>query len=641
MTLPFRRRHHDAESGHERARTLMSDALLTALAPEDAAWLGRHLDGCAECGRDWKAFRADRKLLRTLRDRPLEPPRDLWARTSAALDEEANRRGAPATARAAGRRPGGTGGGWRALPLGAAASVAVLAVAIGVLIWNPTGLPMASPRATLPPVVVGPTAAPTGLLLPEADPVAIFRQNPSGSWELVYSDVTEVCPSSNKGCVPKPRGDVQSVDIGEPPSQIALNDDQLVIASEPRDGSGGIVLVVPVDKPGASPTPTIVVTEPPSTPTEAPSTDGTPAPPTATPFPTPPGSIAIATGVSVVGDVAYSKDGRWLAFSARPADDSTGPDLYLWKVGDPLATAVTSDHQTYFSSWHDGKVLASRVEIPGAPGPDESAEPGGSGDPDETAKPGRGGGNQGGGKPRATEAPSEAPATPTAAPDGTAAPDVVEGQPVSFLLDPETLARTDLTAAGVWLPVIDPSGRYVAYWSGTLRSEGGLTWALGSGELVLDRWSGDGAAAPGEPSARPNETPVAIGEPGGSAAPGPSPVLGPVGRHTILVPGVKATFEVGFDPDGERLAIWVGEAFDEKVGRLHLLVIDPETGEVSTDSPLQGTPALRRFFIDKGRLAWVTPRGQDGQESAVQVLGWKGDDFGQVKTEPGSELYLP
>jgi hypothetical protein len=209
---------------------------------------------------------------------------------------------------------------------------------------------------------------------------------------------------------------------------------------------------------------------------------------------------------------------------------------------------------------------------------------------------------------------------------------------MSFLLDPESLARVDLTTPDVWLPVIDPSGRYVTYWFGSLRSADGLTWALGSGELVLDRWSGDGElpAASGKPDSARN------GDPGASAEPAPTPpVLGPVGERTILVPGLKATFEASFDPDGERLAIWVGEALDEKVGRLHLILIDRDTGEVSADSPLPGTPALRRFFIDKGRLAWVTPRGQDGQESAVLVLGWKGHDFGEIKTEPGSELYLP
>jgi hypothetical protein len=70
-------------------------------------------------------------------------------------------------------------------------------------------------------------------------------------------------------------------------------------------------------------------------------------------------------------------------------------------------------------------------------------------------------------------------------------------------------------------------------------------------------------------------------------------------------------------------------------------VLDPETGEVAEGSPLQNEVALRRFSIDKGLVAWVTPRGQDGRQSVVRVLGWIGDDFGEIETEQGSDLYLP
>ena len=430
--------------------------------------------------------------------------------------------------------------------------------------------------------------------------------------------------------MPKPRndGEAQPIDLGDAPTQIALGDGELAIASDPSDGNPARVLVVPVAEPGETPGP--IVTDAPSTP---PSSGETPGPPTATPGPTPDGAIEIATGVRVVGPVAYSADGRWLAFSAEPADKSTGPDLYLWTRGQSVATAVTSDHQTYFSSWHGGAVLASRIEIAGEP-----VGPGASTEPEATDKPGKGnqgGGNQGGGKPRASEAPTVPPtASPSSGPDGSAPPAIVEGHPISFLLDPESLERTDLTRPDVWLPVLDPTGRLVVYWSGTLRSDDdGRTWALGAGELVLDQW------ATGEADPEASDAP-ASNEPGASPEPTP-PILGPSGDQEILVPGAKATFEASFDPDGARLVVWVGEALDEEVGRLHLLVLDPDTGAVKRASPLQGEPALRRFAIDDGRLAWVTPRGQDGKESIVQVLGWKGDEFGEIETEPGSDLYLP
>jgi cellulose synthase/poly-beta-1,6-N-acetylglucosamine synthase-like glycosyltransferase len=40
-------------------------------------------------------------------------------------------------------------------------------------------------------------------------------------------------------------------------------------------------------------------------------------------------------GVKVVGQsAAYSPDGAWFAFTARPTDGSEGPDIYVWRVGD-------------------------------------------------------------------------------------------------------------------------------------------------------------------------------------------------------------------------------------------------------------------------------------------------------------------
>ena len=53
-----------------------------------------------------------------------------------------------------------------------------------------------------------------------------------------------------------------------------------------------------------------------------------------------------------------------------------------------------------------------------------------------------------------------------------------------------------------------------------------------------------------------------------------------------------------------------------------------------------GIRALKGVSIDTGRLAWVTPPGQDGNQSTVQVLAWANDDFGQVETVPGAQLTI-
>jgi hypothetical protein len=96
-----------------------------------------------------------------------------------------------------------------------------------------------------------------------------------------------------------------------------------------------------------------------------------------------------------------------------------------------------------------------------------------------------------------------------------------------------------------------------------------------------------------------------------------------------------------FDPEGSRLAVWVVDRRDAEVGRLQLVALDREHGRIDHSvAPLPGAPALRGFSIDTGRLAWVTPPGQDGQESSVQVLAWSGSNFGSVQTIPGKDLLI-
>jgi hypothetical protein len=69
---------------------------------------------------------------------------------------------------------------------------------------------------------------------------------------------------------------------------------------------------------------------------------------------------------------------------------------------------------------------------------------------------------------------------------------------------------------------------------------------------------------------------------------------------------------------------------------LSLYVVDPETARLERgERPLVDVPARRGFSLAGGRLAWVTPAGQDGEGSRVQVLAWNEGGFGQVETLPG------
>lgn len=630
MTLPFRGRHHDGEATHDRARDLTAEELFAPLGEEDAAWLARHVEACGECRTEREAWQADRLELRTLRDRPMEPPRDLWARTSAAIDREARgarrRRAVGESGRAAGRDV------WRGLPLGAAAGALVVLIVVGASVIPNSPRPNETPGGSFPVAVESPVPQPTNLALTAAD-VGWIRQAADGTWELVVSGVGEVCPRAKAGCEALGvEALARPLSIGDDDTGVAISpdDNQLVVASRGDASEPGKVYVVPVPSAGGGPTPeptptstpTVVVTAPPTGPAGSPTVTPTSTPsatPAPTPGTTPPGAIEIASGVIMVGEPAYNADGTWLAFSARPTDDSTGPDLYLWRVGDAEAVKVTDDHQTYFSAWHGGRVLASRVVVPAPVGPDASAEP--------------------------TEAPA------TTEPSGTPPPGfntASSGIPTSFLLDPATGVRTELGQPQVWLPVVDPAGRFAVYWSGQLvPTADGLGWQLGEGRLVLDAWldpvevpieSGEPSAAP---SAGPSTEPSQSLAPGASPDPSSAPIGGPTGNAVEIEVGAIAAFQAKFDPEGVRIAVWVADEADASVGRLHLVVLDATTGSVDASvRPLPGAPALRRFSIDTGRLAWVSPRGQNGQESAVQVLGWAGREFGEIQTIPAKDLFI-
>jgi hypothetical protein len=620
VTLPFRRRHNDAEATHDRARALSSRRLLEPLDADDAAWLNRHLDACTECRRDDQAYAADHDLLRSLRDVTIEPPRDLWARTSAALDQAAGKRPQPA-------RSGPGRAAWPGFPVRAAAGVFALLVVIGAALLPGAlpGRPGGSPVAVVvPSIEPGPTAI-------NVDTAAIpaARVGQDGKLDLFFTDVHKVCPRSSPECVPPPsQGVGTSVDLlGARDSTVTMSphNDQLVFESESRTAGEGKIYIVPV---GAASQPS----QAPSTPSASPAGASTPPsePPVSgepTPGATPFGQVEIASGVTLVGEVAYSADGQWLAFSAAPKDGSTGPDLYLYAAGSPAAVAVTSDHQTYFSAWLGNRVLASHIVTaaqPGASGnPEEPNGPGASGNGNNgngngsngngDGSNGNGNGNNGNGK-------------------GNGQGQALVGHPSSFLLDPATSTRTELVQPDVWLPVVDTNARLVAYWSGTLRSTDGVAWQLDEGRLVLDAWN---AGTPASPDASPSAEPTTAG-----ASASPAPEVGPAGHATQLVTSHVEDFRTRFDPDGIRLAVWVSERAGETDGRLHLVVIDPATATVAPTSPLQGEPALRRFSIDANRLAWVSPSGQDGHESTLKVLGWSGDSFGQIQTEPAQNLLI-
>jgi hypothetical protein len=149
-------------------------------------------------------------------------------------------------------------------------------------------------------------------------------------------------------------------------------------------------------------------------------------------------SLAIASDIELVGEsAAFSADGSWFAFTARPSDGSRGPDIYVWRVGDLSARALTADGSTVFASWDGDRIVASR-------------------------------------------------------PAATAS---TEGSVVSATvrIDPATAAESP--AGDVWRPVVDPTRKRAIGWAGSIvRSADGSTWTPDSGQLELRRWTVQGAS---------------------------------------------------------------------------------------------------------------------------------------------------
>jgi hypothetical protein len=680
MTLPFRRRHNDQETSHDRARLLASDRLMAPLAGEDEAWLATHLEGCGECRRATESFEADRALLRTLRDDQPTPPRDLWARTAAAIERESGRPG-----RAPARTGGARGGRGRPLPwwprltngqLGTLSGALVVLVVVGASIWSQPGIPIVSPTGT-PRASVSPEPTP---LTVAANGLSWISTNEDGTYDVTFARVNSVCAPEDTGCAPLHDAVLTTITLEDEPQAVVISptSEELVIVTAQDAGSS--VFVMPVGTPGptdgpstppsmppsAEPTPkasavpskepsippsNLPSIEPSGLPSISPSFDASLEPsigpsgqPSGSPQPTPTGATAIATGVSVVGEPLYSPDGQWFAFAARPADGSGGPDLWVWHAGDPQATQMTFNGRSVLAGWAGSYVLGSHVSIDDAPVfVDGSPAPSGeaSAEPTET--------------PVATATPEVGPTASIdpSAPVPSPTPDISPHVSQTFLLDPASGAVTFLLDRSVWRPAVDPLGTRVVYWDGQVVGDGKGGWVLGAGRLVLDTWttppppapdaSIDPNATPGvEASAPPEPTETATADPSASPEPTPLPP-GPAGTPQVLfetdTPIVD--FDARFDPTGTRLAVWIEDATDPSLGRLHLFVIDPVTGAIDTTlEPLRGVPALRGFSIEHNRLAWVTPPGQDGDDSRISVLAWRGNQFGQNESNPGNRLKI-
>jgi hypothetical protein len=581
---------------HERARFRAAERIDAQLDPAEDSWLNEHLAGCDDCRAIAEAYDADRLALRSLRDIHPEPPRDLWARTAARIEREAGGRGRS-------MRPARS-----LLPVGALSGIVVVVIVLGATALSGGWLLPAPGAATASEGAnVQPGATP---MLVAAGSVGWLHTLGDGAYAYNLADLDKVCPIGDQpDCAALDDQASERLNLDAAPKSVigSPTNGQAVVVSQDASGQQSIFVVsLPKarnasasPKPTPKPTPTVAstpsgetastapspsptldtsasaaTTPASSAPTEEPSETAEPTQtaeptPTVTPVPTPPElltpspeptvalKVAIASGVSVVGEsAAFSTDGDWFAFTARPADGSDGPDIYVWRVGDEKARRLTADGLSVFASWQADKVIGS----------------------------------------------------------GLASDDLIDGraEPVSFSLDPATGERTNVSN-GLWRPAVDPSGAFAVAWDGSVAvtATHPVDMAAARGDLRLVRWPADGDAS------------GTAGEP----VPGTS---GPI-----------ADFDVRWDETGSWVAVWIAEATDPTTGRLTLLRLDRESGRLTRpDGAPTGVPALAGFSIGDGRLAWVTPHGQDAQGSKVQVVAWSGDGVGGTESVPGEDVVV-
>ena len=647
MTIRFRRRPDQWRSPHERARALAAERIDQPIDASEEAWLEGHLGGCPSCAAVAAAYAAQRDELRAMRRQSPEPPRDLWARTAAAIEHEA---AAPGVARGVGPRRVRPS----PIPLGAISGLLVIAVVVGAsLLSRPAPRPAPAAGPTTAAVSLAPSRSPLAGPTPfdvAAGSVSWLRLGADGHVDIYDSQVNRVCPGKQGvECPPIDEPTPKSIVVPDPPASVSRNpkNEGLVVVDSATKRDGGAVYVLPATSatPGqssaASPSPSDAApsatpepaspppsapptTEPTALPTTEPSASATP-PPTTPISPSPTvgvtaspagGTIKIADDVIVVGESeAYSADGAWFAFSARPADGSHGPDIYAWRPGDAKARAVTTDHRSIFAMWLEGRILGSRGVV--------------------TTEPRR-------------------------------------LRPEAFLIDPATGRQTALAVPGVWRPSVDPQRLLAVYWDGSLElNEAGTELLPADGRLVLGWWAPTTADAAPSPSASPEAASPAASpaasadavpplpndsqEPSSSATgtPPASPAAGDGGPQAAsspatgraiepiepieLVSGRVRDWDARWDETGTHLAVWIATADDPGIGNLTLYAVDPSTGRLQT---LTQVAALAGFSIGKGRLAWATPPGQDGKGSRVQVVAWTKDSVGSIESRQSGEVLV-
>lgn len=617
-----------ARANHAGWRELIAARLDRPLTRSETRSLATHLRDCAACREADRDYRSQRDLLRALPLRPV--PRDLWPRTSAALDREVARGASHfgRTWRRRGRKYGPSAALMTTIAsIGVVAGLTVMQLTPSVSVAPPSAAAPATPFAI----------APQPLAFVGSDEAQLY---------VYQTDVGHACPANAPGCSVD-EGIVRTP-VNLPASvrarNVALSPSGNALALVGHGGGRDVIAVVLLPDGNVRETPGERSFEPGVTPDASPVSVATTGDPQVTPSNAPPVVVAILENVESTGaPPAWSPSGDMLAFSAMPANGSQGPDVYVWAPGDTVARPITSDHRSYFASWSAGKIVISRVAGGSATAPLSTV----------VMDPGT-----------AEERPVAGPGLwlPVVNPAGTRAIawqgelDLTSGRPVP---SSGGLFMIDWAQIDPFAPANEPVASPAASESPT-PTDGPAT----------------DAPPPTDPADIPTATPAAASAaPSASTSPeltAPPPTEGtsptPEPQVTDEPPEVEATasppalpegwvmLDLGTDAaatpivdwqarwslDGQVLGIWLADTIGSGWGSLAVMAVDPETDAIQTADPLlSATLARRGFSLGLSRVVWVAP-SDDNPDGELRIRTWGDDGVDGVRLEPLTlEAVLP
>ncbi len=627
---------NDLGRGHQHARELAALRADKSLLPAEEAWLADHLDYCDACAAVAAEYDAQHELFADIRAFQPEPPRDLWARTSAALEAERGNR-----ARASG---------WRRLGRPRPSSLSPMPLAVVVAVVVVVGAGLLNSGAVVPGATV---AGPTPIAMTNTADLQIISRDGQGNLQILSRRVDQVCPVGVSVCGAQPTFAVTSISGIQSATTLqgafSPSGDKLVVVASGAGGEG--VYVVPVRP---APTATSIASSSPSARPAASATATIPASlhPVATghgatpsvaasvshlPAVSPPMSSPVATAAAKASSPGASPSRGGTSSSPAAASPSTASDLATPSASpspsegasSPASTQAATASPSTLPSVEVSPVpeaaiqIASGVTVVDGPiyAPDGvrlafSATPSnGPGGPDVYVwAPGD----------TSAKAVTNDHISRLAAwtADGILVSSVSDGTPATFLLDLATGRATPVGERGAWLPAIAPDGGSAAWWDGTVKlAADGVTWVPDSGKLVVGAWPNSGSAI-----------------------------------SQVLATGPLAAWQVRWADDGTAVAVWTDAEGRPDGGRLSLYRLDPSTKAPDLVNPmLDGAPANPDFSLRTGRLAWTVPvpgspapgspaagSPAPGSPQMVEVLAWEGNVIGRLEVPAdGSGTVLP